>query len=144
VADQFSSEKRSQIMRKIKSKNTKLENKIISDLWKKGYRFRRNVTSLYGKPDIAVKKYKVVIFIDSCFWHGCPEHCRMPASNKSYWENKIKNNKERDKKVTEHYKEKGWNILRIWEHELKNNYETTLTKIEKFINKAKHITKRST
>jgi len=144
MADTFSTKKRSQIMQKIKSKNTKLENKIISDLWKKGYRFRRNVTSLYGKPDIAIKKYKIVIFIDSCFWHGCPDHCRMPTSNKPYWENKIKRNKERDKKVVEYFKKKGWNILRIWEHELKNDYETTISKIEKFISDAKRMTNRFT
>lgn len=144
MTDKVSPKKRSQIMSKIKSKNTKLENKIISDLWKRGFRFRRNVASLTGKPDIAIKKYKIVIFIDSCFWHGCPQHCRMPSSNRTYWEKKIKRNKERDREVTNFYKEKGWHILRIWEHELKNDYENILNKIEKFINDIKHITRCST
>ena len=123
MTDKVSPKKRSQIMSKIKSKNTKLENKIISDLWKRGVRFKRNVASLTGKPDIAIKKYKIVIFIDSCFWHGCSQHCRMPSSNRTYWEKKIERNKERDREVTNFYKEKGWHILRIWEHELKNDYE---------------------
>jgi len=142
MTDKVSPKKRSQIMSKIKSKNTRLENKIISDLWKRGFRFRRNVASLTGKPDIAIKKYKIVIFIDSCFWHGCPRHCRMPSSNRTYWEKKIKRNKERDREVTNFYKEKGWHILRIWEHELKNDYENILSKIEKFINNITHITNR--
>ena len=144
MADKFSPKKRSQIMSKIKSKNTKLENKIISDLWKKGFRFRRNVASLKGKPDIAIKKYKIVIFIDSCFWHGCPQHCRMPSTNKIYWEKKIKKNRERDKEVSNYYKKNGWHILRIWEHKLKDNYENVLVEIEEFINNIKHITNRST
>lgn len=97
MTDKVSPKKRSEIMRKIKSKNTKLENKIASDLLKKGFRFRRNVASLEGKPVIVIKKYKIVIFIDSCFWHGCPRHYRMPSFNKTYWEKKIKRNKERDK-----------------------------------------------
>ena len=140
MADNVSPQKRSQIMRKIKSKNTKLENRIISDLWKAGFRFRRNVSSLKGKPDIAIKKYKIVIFIDSCFWHGCSEHCRMPSSNKLYWEKKIKRNIERDKEVTNFYQEKRWYILRIWEHELKNDYKNILNRIADFINNIKHIT----
>jgi DNA mismatch endonuclease (patch repair protein) len=137
MADNVSQEERSRIMKQIRSKNTKLENSIASGLWKRGYRFRRNVKSLFGKPDIAIKKYHVVIFIDSCFWHGCPQHCRIPKSNRAYWENKINSNKKRDKEVSEYYIKKHWNLLRIWEHDIKDNYEKSLDLISKFIENAK-------
>ncbi|OGI25396.1 MAG: hypothetical protein A2287_09455 [Candidatus Melainabacteria bacterium RIFOXYA12_FULL_32_12] len=68
------------MMRAVKSKHTRLEDIVVNELHKRGLRFRRNVKDLKGKPDIAIKKYKIVIFIDSCFWHGCKKHCRMPKS----------------------------------------------------------------
>jgi len=94
--DKYDKATRSRMMRAVKSKSTRLEDKVAHELWKRGFRFRRNVKDLYGKPDIAIKKYKVVVFIDSCFWHGCKEHCRMPESNKEFWEKKIVQNMERD------------------------------------------------
>lgn len=131
--DTFNKEKRSQIMRAVKSKGTKLEQKVFKALRKRGLKFRTNVANLPGKPDIAIKKYKIVIFLDSCFWHGCPLHCRMPKSNIEYWQKKIEQNKIRDALITENYKKMGWNVLRIWEHELKENFEKTIDKIERFI-----------
>lgn len=126
-------------MQAIHSKNTSIEIKTGKALWNRGIRFRRNVSSLYGKPDFAIKKYKVVLFIDGCFWHGCEYHGNMPKSNKEYWSKKLSRNKERDIEVTNHYISEGWNILRIWEHELKYNFEETITKIVSFINEAKQL-----
>ncbi|WP_406590228.1 very short patch repair endonuclease [Bacillus atrophaeus] len=125
-------EQRRRTMQSIKSES-KLEKKVASELWRRGFRFRKNVKSLFGKPDIAIKKYKIVIFIDSCFWHYCPEHGHIPKSNIDYWNKKLLRNKNRDKKVTNHYLENGWNIIRIWEHELKGDYNKTLDRIEAFI-----------
>jgi len=136
--DTFGKEKRSQIMRAVKSKGTKLEQKVFKALRKRGLKFRTNVTSLPGKPDIAIKKYKIAIFLDSCFWHGCQLHCRMPKSNTEYWQKKIERNKKRDILITENYKQMGWNVLRIWEHELKENFESTIDKIEHFIKEHMH------
>ncbi len=79
-------------MQSISSSHTKLENEILKNLWKNGLRFRGNVKNLLGKADLAIKKYKLVVFIDSCFWHGCSLHCRMPASNKDYWKKKVERN----------------------------------------------------
>lgn len=135
MADKVSAKVRSEIMSSIKSSGTKLENLLTHDLWKKGFRFRKNVKELIGKPDIAIKKYKIVIFIDSCFWHGCQKHCRMPSSNETYWFNKIKRNKLRDKCVNEYYKKTGWNILRIWEHDIIDNYDSSLLRIVGFMQK---------
>ncbi len=116
---------------------SKLEDEVCRALWNKGIRFRRNSKKLLGKPDISIKKYKIVIFIDSCFWHQCPLHANMPKSNVDYWEAKLDRNKMRDAVVTNYYKENGWNILRIWEHELKEGFDRTIEKISFFINNCK-------
>jgi DNA mismatch endonuclease, patch repair protein len=77
-----------------------------------------------ANPDIAIQKYKIVIFLDSCFWHSCPLHGNKPSFNFEYWEMKLKRNKERDNEVRAFYLQKGWNIMRVWEHEVKNDLMT--------------------
>lgn len=136
MTDKISKEQRSKNMKAIKSVS-KLEDKISKALWKKGLRFRRNVRSLYGNPDFAIKKYKTVIFIDSCFWHSCPLHGNKPKNNFNFWEKKLQRNIERDKEVTSHYQKENWYILRIWEHELKEDFDKTIIKIANFIEDAK-------
>lgn len=71
-------------------------------------------------------KYQTVIFIDSCFWHGCKDHCRIPIVRKKYWKAKIDKNIKRDKEVSVYYKRRGWKIFRIWEHDLRANREETI------------------
>ncbi|PKH10676.1 MULTISPECIES: very short patch repair endonuclease [Planomicrobium] len=132
MGEKITKEQRSKNMSAIRS-ISKLEDKISKALWNRGLRLRRNVVSLYGKPDFALKKYKVVIFIDSCFWHSCPEHGNKPKNNSEFWEKKLNRNVERDKEVTDYYINHGWNILRVWEHEFKFNFEDAITKIEKFL-----------
>lgn len=119
--DNVTPKKRSNIMSKVRSKDSNLELSIRRILFKKGFRYRKNVARLYGKPDIAFISKKTVIFIDSCFWHGCSKHCRMPKSNKSYWIKKIGSNIKRDKIVNKYYKENKWNVLRYWEHQFKES-----------------------
>ena len=117
--DTVTKEKRSDIMRRVKSNETSLERKLRKRLWKEGIRYRKNDTSLFAKPDISNKSKKVVIFIDSCFWHGCGAHLRIPKSNMDYWLHKIEKNKKRDHIVNLYYREKGWKVLRVWEYQLK-------------------------
>ncbi|EIJ81797.1 DNA mismatch endonuclease, patch repair protein Vsr [Bacillus methanolicus PB1] len=136
MTDNLTSSQRRKNMQAIKSKS-KLEELVAKELWKRGIRYRRNVKTLFGKPDIAIKKYKIAIFIDSCFWHCCPLHGNMPKSNIEYWEKKLNRNKKRDNEVNSFYKENGWNILRIWEHEVKQDLELTVKKIIDAINNAK-------
>ena len=121
MTDTVSKKKRSKIMRAVKSKDSEIEVKFRKAIWKAGFRYRKSPTKYFGKPDLVLKKYKTVIFIDSCFWHGCKRHCRLPSSNKKYWIKKIKRNKKRDKEVNRHYKKLGWNVVRIWEHEMADN-----------------------
>lgn len=111
---------RSKIMSSVRSKGNKsTEMRFIDYLisWSiVGWRRHHNV---FGKPDFAFPKKRVVVFIDGCFWHGCPKHCRLPATNVQYWESKIDGNVLRDRRVTRELKKRGWIVFRFWEHELK-------------------------
>jgi DNA mismatch endonuclease (patch repair protein) len=105
-------------MSAIHSENTKPEIALRKALWAKGLRFRK----YYGeeKIDIAFPKPKIAIFVDGCFWHGCPIHSHLPKSNEKYWIPKLKKNIERDHAKNERLKTEGWKVLRFWEHELTN------------------------
>ncbi len=127
----ISKNKRSEIMKKIKSKDSKIEVEFRKSLWKEGFRYRKNVNKFFGKPDLVLKKYKTVIFIDSCFWHGCRRHRTIPKTNVKYWKNKIERNRQRDREVGNYYRRNGWKVIRIWEHNLKNVLNTTIKKITK-------------
>lgn len=116
--DRVSKEKRSEMMSKVRSKNTKLEIAFGKILWSNGFRYRKNSRKYFGTPDFVLKKYQTVIFIDSCFWHGCKKHCKLPTTNIKFWKEKIERNIARDKEVNKYYKKKKWEILRIWEHDL--------------------------
>tara|TARA_B100000315_G_C14423887_1_gene516872 strand:+ start:332 stop:745 length:414 start_codon:yes stop_codon:yes gene_type:complete len=119
MVDKVSKEKRSQIMRSVRSSNSKMESSFRKCLWEYGFRYRKNPTNYFGKPDLVLKKFKTVIFVDSCFWHGCKVHFRNPSTNQVYWENKIKNNIERDREVDRFYKKEQWKLFRVWEHDIK-------------------------
>lgn len=119
-------------MRLVRSKDTKIEVRFRKVLWKLGYRFIKNAGSYFGKPDIVLKKFNTVIFIDSCFWHGCKKHLRLPSTRKTFWTTKILRNKQRDKEVTRYYKKINWNVIRVWEHDLENkDYKFNASQIKK-------------
>lgn len=129
MADTVSKKKRSEIMSAVRSKDTQIEIAFRKALWNKGFRYSKNSSKYFGKPDLVLKKHKTVIFIDSCFWHGCKKHCRLPSSNKQYWVNKINRNKERDGEVKRHYAKTDWKIIRVWEHALNKNLDKNVNKI---------------
>lgn len=135
MVDIFSKEKRSEIMSKVRSKETKIEIQLRKELWKAGYRYRKNASGYFGKPDVLLKKHKTVIFVDSCFWHGCKKHLRLPSTNKKFWKEKIERNMERDKEVNKHYRKIGWRVIRIWEHQLKGDRGMVMRNIYEKINK---------
>lgn len=136
MSDNMSKEQRRKTMQSIRSQSN-LENIFTKSLWRQGLRFRKNVKKLKGKPDIVIQKYKIVIFIDSCFWHACPIHFIRPKSNLEYWDKKIYRNQERDREINQYYFEEGWHLKRIWEHEIKGNLEETVGETIDFINNAK-------
>jgi DNA mismatch endonuclease (patch repair protein) len=82
--------------------------------------FEAQPVGIPGKPDFAHRGARVVIFIDSCFWHGCPQHLRRPSSNVAYWQQKIRRNRARDRRVNAELKAAGWRVVRIWEHSVSN------------------------
>lgn len=120
-------------MSAVRSKDTKMEVAFKKALWQKGFRYRKNSEKYFGKPDVVLKKYETVIFLDSCFWHGCQKHFRMPATRKKYWEEKIERNKQRDKEVNRYYKKFGWKIFRIWEHDLTKKQDAIFNKLLKLL-----------
>jgi DNA mismatch endonuclease, patch repair protein len=119
--DVFSKSKRSDIMSKVSGKDTKPEIIVRKYIFSKGFRYRKNVNNLPGKPDIVLRKYKTIIFVHGCFWHSL-HHCeaaRIPISNVDYWSKKISLNVLRDFKNIHLLKEAGWNVIVVWECELK-------------------------
>lgn len=130
--DIFDKSKRSQLMAKVKQKNTAPEIIVRKFLFSKGFRYRINVKSLSGTPDIVLSKYKTVIFVHGCFWHG--HTCRaghLPSSNLDYWVTKIEKNIERDNRKINELEKLGWNVIVIWQCEIKalKNREIRFSKL---------------
>ena len=129
MTDVHSTEIRSYNMSRIKGKNTKPELLVRKFLFANGFRYRLNVKDLPGKPDIVLPKYKTVIFINGCFWHG-HKGCRyfvLPKTRTEWWLQKIKGTWQRDKEAEIKLNVLGWKVIVIWECELKKNkYEITL------------------
>lgn len=123
MADKFSKSKRSDIMSKISGKETKPEILVRRYLFSKGFRYRKNVKELPGKPDIVLPKYKTIIFVHGCFWHG-HEGCQksaLPTTNIEFWKEKIGKNIERDRFSIGKLEKEGWKVIVVWQCELKNS-----------------------
>jgi len=129
MVDVLNKKQRSYNMSMIKGRNTKPELFLRKLLFNKGLRNYRINYKMYGKPDIVFTKYKLVIFTDGCFWHKCPKCFKQPETHKAFWESKIDRNVERDIKVNNALKSKGWRVLRFWEHDIMKNPEKCLKKI---------------
>lgn len=123
--DKVTSAERSRIMARVKSSGNKSTEVLFLEIlkkerisgWRRGY-------PLLGKPDLVFPHSKIVIFLDGCFWHGCPHHCRIPTANQEYWISKISRNRKRDKRIVTSLRKKGWLVIRIWEHEIKEKKGT--------------------
>jgi DNA mismatch endonuclease (patch repair protein) len=120
MADVFSKAKRSQVMAAIRSSGNKdTELKFAAILRAAGISGWRRKQPLPGRPDFVFRQARLAVFIDGCFWHGCPEHGRKPDTNRTYWMPKLRRNRRRDVAVTRELVENGWTVLRFWEHQLK-------------------------
>jgi len=119
-------------MRRVRSRDTSPECALRSALHRRGLRYslRRR---LPGKPDIVFVAGKVAVFVDGCFWHGCPQHCRRPSSNRSYWDAKIDRTIARDRRVTRELAARGWRVVRLWEHEVKQSPQRGAARIERIV-----------
>ena len=120
-------------MSRIRGKNTKPEEVVAKYLFSQGFRYRRNFRNLPGTPDIVMKKYKTVIFVNGCFWHaheGC-KYFVLPDNNKEFWEEKLFRNRERDFEKKIQLEKLGWKVITIWECELKKDkIEETLENLK--------------
>lgn len=128
MTDVFTREKRSEVMSRIRGRDTKMEVSFRKALWRAGLRGWRKHWGPH-RIDVAFVGRRVAIFLDGCFWHGCPRHYREPKSNRRYWIPKIGANVERDGRTTEALQKEGWTVVRIWEHDLERG-EPTVAHVE--------------
>ena len=161
MTDRLTPAQRHRVMSRIHSRNTKPELKVRQWLWRHGYRYRLNVKSVPGKPDIVMRRYRTAIFVNGCFWHGhfvvfdtdalrhCEERsnqdmalsvdnskcCKIPQTNREFWVNKIKRNQERDQKNYQVLHDNGWQVIVVWECQLTpKRIEETMIRVELMLN----------
>ena len=164
MTDHFTPAQRHLVMSHIRSKNTKPELKVRQWLWRHGYRYRLNVKSVPGKPDIVMRKYHTAIFVNGCFWHGhqvtlSPDEslefrveslesvesleykvkssrcCKIPQTNREFWVNKVRRNQERDQHNYQLLYNNGWQVIVIWECQLTpKRIEHTMSEVELLLN----------
>ena len=136
--DDLTPEQRKKNMRHIRSKDTSIEIKLRTALWAEGIRYRKNVKTLPGKPDIVVAKYKIAVFCDSSFWHGRNFGSKKPVdTNHEYWDTKIRRNMKRDKEVNKQLRALGWTVLRFWDEEINKNLATCVQAVQEAVLLAK-------
>ncbi len=130
--DRHTSEQRKRNMQAVKSTGTKIEIILGKALWKKGFRYRKNVKTVFGKPDFVFNKYKIAVFCDSEFWHGKNWETKKYEikSNRDFWYKKIERNIERDEEVSTKLKKEGWTVLRFWGQEILKNTDNCVKQIE--------------
>ncbi len=133
--DIWSKDKRSYVMSRIRSRDTSLEKRVRSLIFKMGYRFRLHDKKLPGKPDIVFRKYKKIIFVHGCFWHlhkGCRDGT-VPKTNSAKWKAKLERNVERDRLHTKELRKMGWKVLVLWECEVEKKLDKVRGKVFMFI-----------
>ena len=137
MTDKMTPAQRHYCMSRIHSEATKPELKVRQWLWRHGYRYRLNVKSVPGKPDIVMRKYRTAIFVNGCFWHG-HEGCdkfKSPQTNREFWVNKIKRNQERDQRNYQVLHDNGWQVIVVWECQLTPKcIEETMLRVELLLN----------
>jgi len=134
MSDVLTREQRSYNMSQIRGRDTKPEMLLRHALWTTGLRYRVHYR-LPGRPDIVFVSRRIAIFIDGCFWHGCPEHGVRPKTNSKFWNTKIQGNMERDKKNRKLLEEAGWMVLRFWEHDIENDLSSLVKKLKRLLEK---------
>ena len=127
MPDIFTQARRSEVMSRIRSRGNKATELALMRVFRAhgitGWRRRQGV---FGKPDFVFPKLRLAVFVDGCFWHGCPRHGTKPRHNAAFWGKKFARNKARDRLVTRTLRQSGWRVLRIWEHELARRNEARL------------------
>jgi DNA mismatch endonuclease, patch repair protein len=137
MPDVFTKSKRSQVMSQIRSHGNKDTELALIKLFREhGITGWRRHQAVFGKPDFVFRKPRVAVFVDGCFWHGCPKHCNSPANNAVFWRKKLDGNGARDRRVNRALRRSGWRVLRIWEHDLPRRGEFCVRRIQAALNSA--------
>ena len=133
--DKHTPEQRRKNMQAVKNKDSQIELLLRKELWSRGFRYRKNVNRIYGKPDIVFIGKKIAVFCDSEFWHGYnwEERRKDFKSHQEFWIPKIERNMERDAEVTAHLESEGWTVIRFWGNEIKKNTAQCADIIEKAV-----------
>lgn len=132
MPDVMTPEQRRRCMSRIRGRDTGPELKLRRALWARGLRYRVNY-KLPGRPDIAFVKLRVAIFVDGCFWHGCPDHSVKPKTNADFWAKKLEENHARDIRVTKELESRKWKVIRFWEHQIMDDLDTVVDTVLKAI-----------
>jgi DNA mismatch endonuclease, patch repair protein len=134
MADVFDKAKRSEVMSRIRARGNKDTELALLKLFRREHiiGWRRGQLIL-GKPDFVFRRARLAVFVDGCFWHGCPKHCKFPASNAAFWKRKLQANKNRDREVTGLLKRNGWGVIRIWECQLAENPQGCLGRVMRLL-----------
>lgn len=142
MADVFSKDKRSEIMARVRgSGNKATELALISAFRLHGLTGWRRHAKVFGKPDFVFPQERVAVFVDGCFWHGCPKHGTAPVSNAEFWNKKLARNKSRDRLVTQTLRAREWNVIRIWQHALSRDRQArTIERIQRALDEARNST----
>src|SRR5574341_1068969 len=133
MVDVFTKKKRSEVMSRILARDNKETEEALVKLFRRNRitGWRRHLP-LFGRPDFTFRKQRIVVFVDGCFWHCCPEHSNRPVNNRLFWERKLEANRRRDHLVTRTLYAQGWCVIRLWEHELvRRNEKACLNKIRR-------------
>ena len=131
MTDVFPAWKRSDIMSRVRGRGNKLTELAMVSLLRR-HRitgWRRNV-KMFGNPDFVFPKQRTALFVDGCFWHGCPKHGTRPATNRAFWNRKLARNRERDRLVTRTLSRQGWFVIRVWQHDLRKDNPPCIERIQ--------------
>lgn len=123
-------------MSRIKGRDTAPELSLRRNLWALGLRYRLQYRIGRTRPDMVFFGAKLAVFVDGCFWHGCPQHSTMPKNNRDFWEQKLQRNRERDEENTTRLAEEGWRVVRLWEHEIEASPADCAQRIAAMLGKA--------
>lgn len=138
VPDVFTKAKRSEVMSRIRGRGNKdTELALIKLLRRQRVTGWRRNQLLFGKPDFVFREARVAIFVDGCFWHGCPKHCNTPVNNRPFWIRKLAANKARDLVVNRTLRRAGWRVVRIWEHDLSRRGAVCIRRIQAATNSSR-------
>lgn len=136
--DPMTRAERSRCMSRIRGRDTKVEIDLRKAVWSKGLRYRLHA-KLPGTPDLAFPKSRVALFIDGCFWHGCPIHGVRPKTNRAFWAKKLRQNFARDERTNLELRKTGWKVVRCWEHDVERNLQRLVERLGRIVNARQRV-----